>query len=105
HSNEEVARKQRRPDHLDLAGMAAALEITRKIRTKALASQVFDRLRFRMRLGLDDIPARCHALASRRGRTSSIRGTSTRSGPTSAAAASKTSCAAPRSVTTTASNG
>ena len=94
--DEEVARKQRRRHRLDPARMPAALEIARQIGRKALADEMAHRLGFRMGLSLHDIPARGHGVASWRGRGRTPRsfGASTRSGPTTAAAASKVACGA-----------
>ena len=105
--DEQIARKQRRRDHLDLARMPAALEIARKIGIEALAGEVLGRLRFGMRLGLHHIPARSVMRSPpRRGRARRACWEPARARRRPALQRPRTLArGAPMSVTTTASNG
>src|SRR5262249_24701254 len=64
--DEEIAREQWSHDGLDPTRVSPALEITRQIGVKSLARQMRGGLAFRVRMGLNHVPARAHSAASSR---------------------------------------
>src|SRR5207302_1439190 len=107
--DEHVARKQRLCDEINLAGVTAALQITRQVDFVVLTLQILRGLCLAVHLGLHHIPARAsrftHAAPSDLlgGRRPSSAGERTRSAPQASTAASNDSFALVTSVTTTVS--